>query len=838
VPPDAAPPPPPPLPNNPPPLPPAPVFPVFNVNPPILPVPGNIPNPPQTMNFLGTKFPFTYKTTRYFLRYYPYSVTKKSSLPMLLAQHMLRKMNNLTSVNRLSWEDFINNDQHVRDYINYRLHIGKDYSSTINRLNNLWYAYRQPVLKNDLLVSMANSKYADKRRTVSKMLSNKHENHALKKLLLATAAFVLAAYLIWRRRPKPEYYYELFNFFGDWHMQRVWNKQQHTLITTFPRFSVYLEEWIKCIPIIGWRFIAVLERVKYGNWKTYEWHKKSMQWPRSTRVEEHFIINRTPSTHEQQYEQFTLTGKTPEYETGFQPCQRREFPSQKLPKVLNSNIVRGYATVDKPVGRKDFSDSAGTFVALWPVSTMVRPGNTYENQVACVRERLTSHVNSCVHFSAVDPLNEIAQQIVLSSTPIDDWYHELSARQKRNIDQAELDIQEGTNLTMIPMMIKGDEVINGHEKMVPRPLFNVSGVDFLAMGQKTSEIGLWLSTESWNSLGEGVLHHANVTTVPYFTCGASSSTLDQFVRLAVDGRDRIYQLLMGDDTLAIDKYKNRVIECDFSRYDRTQSRFLRDLVNQILERGGFSELLQQRLRMYAKTLFFKRNKTKCREPLPKMQDADGWPLDMRITGEPATCLDNSIINAITTAYAFSQGNATKSELEAAYLKCGLIAKIKIHSGLFGSTFLKGAFLDGSDGYPHWIRLPSFLLKLGKILTDPNNIYKKKSVVFQSCAILYSQWLGYGNMKVNWFYAEIDKQIRRICHQCTKTVEAEKLPDWKVIQSITWIDHTVWNKFMLERYNISVDEMFVLLDAFKEVQPDSLPGTVYAPMLLKLRDVDY
>jgi hypothetical protein len=390
-------------------------------------------------------------------------------------------------------------------------------------------------------------------------------------------------------------------------------------------------------------------------------------------------------------------------------------------------------------------------------------------------------------------------------------------------------------------MIKGDEVINGHDKMVPRPLFNVSGVDFLAMGQKTSELALWLSSESWNVMGQGSLHYKNKTTVPFFSCGANSSSLDHFLRLAQQGRDQIFQLLMGDDTLAIDKYANRVIECDFSRYDRTQSKFLRDLVNQIIDRGGYSELLQQRLRMYSKEVFFKRNKTKCREPLPKMLDSDGYKLDMRITGEPATCLDNSIINAITTLFAMADLGVqapTQKELEDMYLKCGLIAKIKIHPTLEGSTFLKGAILTGSDTHPHWVRLPSFLLKLGKILTDPNAIYKNKSVVFQSCAILYSQWLGYGNMRVNWFYTLIDDEINRICKQCKNKVTPEKLPDWQVVQSLTWIEDTVWDHFMLKRYQISPLEALALIDCLKQIEPEDLPGTVYVPMFLKLKDVDY
>jgi len=300
----------------------------------------------------------------------------------------------------------------------------------------------------------------------------------------------------------------------------------------------------------------------------------------------------------------------------------------------------------------------------------------------------------------------------------------------------------------------------------------------------------------------------------------------------------LFQLLMGDDTLLINRFLGRITENDFSRYDRTQSKRLRQIVDRILINNGYGHLVILRQKMYKKRLTFSRNKKHCREQLPSITDLDKKKPDMRLTGEPATCLDNSIINAwITTICIHLVDQRICPNMEEAYKQFGLVAKVNDKPYLHQTTFLKGVFLLDENTRYAWVRLPSFLLKFGKVLTDIRSITQKTWTDKKKCqVVLMSQWRGYGQMKTNWFYKRIGEEIERIC----EFVDAEPTPldQYHITQDRTWICDVEWNQFMMDRYQMTPEHMEKIIDTYSQVQPDDLPCMIHCSESLMLLDRDY
>jgi hypothetical protein len=170
---------------------------------------------------------------------------------------------------------------------------------------------------------------------------------------------------------------------------------------------------------------------------------------------------------------------------------------------------------------------------------------------------------------------------------------------------------------------------------------------------------------------------------------------------------------------------------------------------------------------------------------------------------------------------------------------GLICKdMQLKIKLSQTTFLKGSFLQDSDALWHWVRLPSFLSKFGKVLTPITSIFKNRyhSLNYKCCMMYKAQWLGYGDMRVNWFYLAIHNQVMRI----VGNVEDVTLPkeDWRVTQSVCWIDDNVWDEFVFERYGIRRDECEDYIALMALIKPHHLPCIFYHPLIDRLVDRDY
>ena len=226
--------------------------------------------------------------------------------------------------------------------------------------------------------------------------------------------------------------------------------------------------------------------------------------------------------------------------------------------------------------------------------------------------------------------------------------------------------------------------------------------------------------------------------------------------------------------------------------------------------------------------------------MPLFTDSEGKKVDMRYTGEAATCLDNSIVNVLVSGAAYfvaklqcdgetvKLGEKLAKEMTENYEECGLIAKCK-NVPLNRATFLKGVFLPDKNGVYQWIRLPSFLLKFGKVLTNPDQIIKQKIPYSVKCAmVLKGQMLGYGAMETNWFYKELRKHVLELCGSVTAVCYTTSSEKYSVMQSSAYIEVDDWNSFMLERYKITSFQMVDFLEQFKKIK--ELPSLYHHPLL--------
>jgi len=618
---------------------------------------------------------------------------------------------------------------------------------------------------------------------------------------------------------------------------RATNHNRHAIFPSHPIFSAYFEEIVKTVPGM-WRVVTCIERIIYGDWRTYKWHQKSMAWKFSDRLKAHIKIN-SPEHKEivQCYDNFVTTGKfcIPEgKDTDVRTLKNMPLPIPKNPGGKN------YATMSDQSGRKPLKNQGEWYPLLWHVSKSVVPSKSYENMAACLDERVLSVPNSVVlKDTASWTLFKLAYNAIkVDSVELPGWEMSLDARQKENIRKAQIEDEKQVRRKYIKCQIKSDEMVMAKTKMVPRFLTNQAGMEFLRMGRATAEINHWLATYYWDiHMSHPIPWKGSVYTI-CFAHGTLSTDLDIYYNKALATKG-YHQLVLGDDTgLIVNQAKITIIENDFSGYDRSENKDLLEEDNQLLIRCGFRALVNDKREMYKKSLvMFAPEFANCK--LPIIRDISGAPVEMRFTGESDTCGGNSRINGTSTMAGVccceTKDGIDLAALQQHYKNLGLTAKLK-EVAANRLTFLKGVFLLNVNEKYSWVRLPSFLIKFGKILNNPQILDKRNLPYHQKVqSFLLGQWLGYGKMKTNWFYTAIDEQIRRICS--VQEARVFKLEDWQVQQGECYIPDDNWNMFMLDRYNISVEEQQSLIQSFQTVDGDELPVIIRNNIIDKL-DIDY
>jgi len=647
---------------------------------------------------------------------------------------------------------------------------------------------------------------------------------------------------------------------------RQYDMTQLTICTTFPRISVVCEELVKCIPG-GWFVIGVIERIKYGTWKNYDWHKQSMNYSFTKRLVIHKQANEKLKEQHEWLDDINRSvdhdisvsrvGHVEYYnkEIMIRPARYPKIPSDALYK---NPVLKKYNGKDHAGTQRwhthilDYNEYEGYYPIMYHVGNFKKPAASFDNLLGAWHKRAVDIPNSHVNGVVRNYLLSVLEAMHYSHIDMNDntkrsWFDQLKPVQKFRIVKVRTDEGLGVIDETISVSVKSDELLCTTEKMVPRLIFNVSGYWFDKIGAYATELSHNVA-QIYGYKHENPINYRGILFYPYFTCGATSTTLNQFYKASI-GVEAYHLMVMGDDLHVYDGYQKRFVENDFSKYDRSQCYALQDLFINWLDINGLSEIAETMFEMRQAKL-----QPKCRKINPFKINAVpfGKPkhMEMMFTGQPFTCLQNSIINILTTIYVLASShnyqllngpldiNDLKNRYTQRYACCGLTAKVLIPE-INRSTFLKGVFLDGV-----WIRLPSFLCKFGKIMTRPSTISNVPNALAQ---ILLGQWLGYGNMCTNWFYRKIHSLIMSIVirngftganHEIDPKIKKliSKDMEYSMISSSNdYVCDTTFNCFMFARYNITVD----IMDDFCEFlrKNHTLPMIYTHAMVLTL-EMDY
>jgi hypothetical protein len=327
-------------------------------------------------------------------------------------------------------------------------------------------------------------------------------------------------------------------------------------------------------------------------------------------------------------------------------------------------------------------------------------------------------------------------------------------------------------------------------------------------------------TQSFNWDSPPLLTHQGSEIFGFYACKATSKDLDLFMNRALSHHGKsVFIMALGDDTWIYDTSTGQVIETDYSKFDRTQSKKLQEIWYSFLEQVGAREYVQIWQQLYSEKIVARHRKSGYLYNLDPS-------LEFMLTGEPGTSVRNTVTNIFISALATTQGPKE-------YEDAGLIVKRKVFKNPSGSTFLRHVAIRHGGTWT-FVRTPSFLVKFGKTRKNPKEMYPKTWTIDRCYKqILWSQWLGYGNLqKSNWFYRAIHAKLKRLCNAADE-------PLFRPYHITSHVEKTIddeeWNSFMSQRYGITPDDQWAFLKLLEQVQ--TLPSVLRSPVndLLCARD---
>jgi hypothetical protein len=203
-------------------------------------------------------------------------------------------------------------------------------------------------------------------------------------------------------------------------------------------------------------------------------------------------------------------------------------------------------------------------------------------------------------------------------------------------------------------------------------------------------------------------------------------------------------MVVGDDSIVLRKINGVtvVIEGDYSMYDQSQRKYLQKMMYTVLSYIGSADLVEiWRYVMNSRKLKVQfKNIDRFQIKIPVMQ----------LTGIATTSVLNSLANILVSVQVHLNFNDDEDleDLNMSYSLFGLEIKSRSVLPEDGPTFLKGWFLmTGSEFI--WHPLPSQIVKMGKILTNPSEIAKhipkdrRKRTGYKLAAYALSR--SYGNI---------------------------------------------------------------------------------------------
>lgn len=678
--------------------------------------------------------------------------------------------------------------------------------------------------------------YNVSRKRISDAFNNKKDFPLSWRRILFLGAAGLAAYCLVKTSPKILWSVTktvfklggniLLDSFKEMKKDLSFRSRKACILRFAPITSVYLEEFLRP---------AFHHHIQYLDWilsRDTEVHKfhdamyvSNLNFMR--RVQAHLQFNSRSVDIVHTYNSMVAHGTTPGLSIDtkqMQLCAPTQFLHKRhVPYVQGETFAYPNPKVQEFV-----------FPLLFGVTCMASPTNSAANFNAALLFRIIkasfpqSGAGVWLNRALVLPKFTFNFQ-----NDIPKWKKKLYPRQLRKIQYIEEQVLLGSGIDKrTTVFCKTDEMIPYHEKFLPRVIFNVSPYYLYKLGCFIYELQKHISAEIFNGKTphEFPYHSGKHTVYVYFSCGATSETLSEVWNYWRQN-DLKGIMIMGDDCVFTDNSLSLAWETDYSKFDASQKAGQAlEVLPQYLEILGFPEQAADYREMYHQPIKSSQRKDpvhgRVHGHVPVLShDWDNGSLSMRLTGEPATCLANSLVNICAATFCWD-----KHKL---FHNFGL--KVKHRKGKY-VTFLKGVFLPISPEGNHfqWVRLPCFILKFGKTLTHPVTMTKCKNYDKALRQALWSQWLGYGDLiNQNWFY----RRLHEILYCLTGApVGKATFSEYSVkSEKSVCVDKRVFNEFMLTRYGISEAMMLDYLEFLSNI---TRVGVVYTHPLLQLLLIDY
>ncbi len=633
---------------------------------------------------------------------------------------------------------------------------------------------------------------------------------------------------------------------------------QLMLFDETPALSIYIEEIIKLMPL-GIDLVGYLEMNKYGTWQNYHLHHKLSKIKGFfNRVNTHFEWN------EELWRYYSNKKNTKGLKNYLSHMNVRPDCFTSVPNTLTEHyfaailqnkefsykedkweaIVTSIPCAQKPIypegtkkHRQEFyiGWSEGVYPIFMATTNLRKPANVPENIDASIECRLLQ-VNPPKMKTWVPKWCENRDHWLpeprdgpkyCTEKEKEEWMKKLLPKQRARIIQDRI-MYEHRRPDRVNLLMKGDELLKfSNKKYVPRNLFDMSGWWLDKMGIYIDDLTEMLK-KKFDCYGRGKIeapsHSKYRIFVPYFACGATSKELAIFRKLMNNAPDdEFWFMVMGDDTAS------KLAESDFSKFDRTQDYELIKWLIRWCYDAGYIELAEAWLHQYKVVRRASHKKSKWGRKI-------GWTPG-KMTGENPTCWSNSVFNIFSTIYAH-QGLCTKQDIVDRYADFGFEVKYQIPKYV---SFLKGFFLPGLDNNDMWMRAPSFLGKFGKTLKNWfNTTHIGESLEQKAANALWSQWLGYGEMRNNWFYNEIHVILKDLCSRILRgnLPGAEKhLEVWQVLSDDhNSVPNDVFDDFIQWRYGLNHHDLEDCLQLFKQI--NTLPVIYNHYVVHRFTEVDY
>jgi hypothetical protein len=442
--------------------------------------------------------------------------------------------------------------------------------------------------------------------------------------------------------------------------------------------------------------------------------------------------------------------------------------------------------------------------------------------------------------------NTLADRLTMPDLSEDDWIKHMDTRAKRRrATFACLELHQ----SVIPKLssevfVKSNEIlpakdlINMDLHIKPRTINNVSST-LQAYAFNSMKQALYLLRNKFKN-GFNIPNLAiegETMSISIVICsGLQSSDIadafwdaKEFCEVMIEeGNTRAAILVSGDDSLIFmqDPSGTKYYEFDVSKCDRSQSIHAFESEYDVLNCMGVSPDVIKALRALHKvpTYYYDRiNNQRIKVEMPIQ----------RHTGGPDTTLGNNLVVTMTLVDAISRG---LNKYDEHFKKLGF----EMTGGpvsMKQATFLKGWFdLEEETDRPYWLPLPSQVLKIGKSMRDPRELFKDSKDPLGAFCYSISRSLQHVPRRYPVLGA-----LLKVFDQFAKGNETDvELPElagrfWKVkVEHVHKIDVIKWMDRMSIRYNVSyevIQDCDSRIRAIKEL-PIYFEHPFFAAMLRK------